>query len=184
MNRLQKQYQEQVVPQLQKEFGVDNAMAVPKIKKIVVNTGISEPQHQDKALENVSEQLAAITGQKPKVTSARQSIAGFKIRTGDPLGLMVTLRGKRMYQFLDKLISIVLPRVKDFQGVSLTAFDQSGNYSLGIREQIVFPEIDYDKIDKVRGLQISIVINGDSTQQNLHMLKLLGMPFAKEDDNN
>ena len=180
MNRLYQKYQKEIIPTLKKELEVNNDLAVPKVEKIVLNVGITEAQHQDKALENMSQQLAVITGQKPKVTRSRQSIAGFSLRAGQPIGLAVTLRGERMYQFLDKLIAIVLPRVKDFQGVSNQAFDQAGNYSLGLEEQIVFPEIEYDKIDKVRGLQINIVTTTKDPQTARQLLELLGMPFKKD----
>jgi len=179
MNRLRQKYQEEIMPSLQKELGLKNRMAVPKIDKIVLNVGITEDQHQNQSLENMGAQLAAITGQKPKTTRAKKSIAGFKLRQGDPIGLMVTLRGERMYQFLDKLISIVLPRVKDFQGVPDNAFDPQGNYSLGLKEQIVFPEIEYDKIDKVRGLQVNIVTTSKDAKTGKRLLELLGMPFVK-----
>lgn len=186
MNRLQEKYQKEVVPKLKEEFQHANAMSVAKIKKVVINTGISEQTSQEKAVANVSEQLMTITGRKPKVTAAKKSISGFKIngralRQGDPVGLMVTMRGQYMWEFLDKLIGIVLPRVKDFQGVA-KSFDQSGNYNLGIAEQIVFPEIVYDKIDKVRGLQISIVIENKDPQESVRLLELLGMPFKKENE--
>lgn len=170
-----------MVPALQKELGIKNLLAVPKITKIVVNVGITDDQGRDKALANMQEQLGAITGQHAKVAAARISIAGFKLRAGDPVGVTVTLRGSRMYAFLDKIISIVLPRVKDFQGVSTTAFDQKGNYSLGLKEQIVFPEIDYDKIDKVRGLQINICTTAGSAPVARKLLELCGMPFKKEE---
>jgi large subunit ribosomal protein L5 len=179
MNRLHQKYQENIIPELKKELGITNSMAVPKITKVVVNVGITGEQNQKLALENMAQQLAAITGQKPKTTVARKSIAGFKLREGDPIGLMVTLRGNRMYEFLDKVISIVLPRVKDFQGIKPTAFDQDGNYSLGIQEQIVFPEIEYDKIDRVRSLQINIVTSADDPRQAKRLLELVGLPFAK-----
>lgn len=184
MNRLQQKYQQEVVPVLEKEFNRTNPMSVAKISKIVVNVGISEQTSQEKAVDNVAEQLKLITGQKPKVTTAKQSIAGFKIngralRQGDPVGLMVTMRGQYMWEFLDKLIGIVLPRFKDFQGVN-KSFDQKGNYNLGIPEQIVFPEIVYDKIDKVRGLQVTVVINSSSSSESVRLLELLGMPFKKE----
>jgi len=154
---------------------------VPKVEKVVLNVGISEDQHQDKALSNMAEQLAAIAGQKAKVTVARKSISGFKLRAGDPIGVALTLRGERMYQFMDKLVSIVLPRVKDFQGIKRTAFDQHGNYNLGLEEQIVFPEIDYDKIDKVRGMQITVVTTAKNPQEAMRLLELLGFPFEKEE---
>lgn len=179
MNRLQQTYQDKVAAALKKEFGHENIHSVAKLEKIVVSTRVSEEQNKDAALKNVEEQLKVITGRKPKITVARKSEAGFKIRKGEPLGLMVTLRGEYMWEFLDKLIGIVLPRMKDFQGVPKTS-DQSGNYNLGIREQIIFPEIDYDKIDKVRGLQITVVTSTNSKEESLRLLELLGMPFEKE----
>jgi len=181
MNRLKEKYQKKAVPQLVKKLKHKNPLAVPKLQKIVVNIGVTEDQHQDKALKSVAQQLKIITGQLPKITRAKKSIASFKLRAGDPIGLMVTLRGKRMYQFLDKLITIALPRVKDFQGVSRTSFDQSGNYSLGFEEQIIFPEIDYDKIDKVRGLQVTVVTTTNNKDEALLLLELLGLPFEKEE---
>lgn len=177
--RLQEKYQKEIIPEFTKLFKIKNNLSAPKITKIVVNVGLAEPQHQDKALESMSEQLKVITGQKPKLARAKKSIAGFKLRTGDPIGLVVTLRGKKMYQFLDKLISIVLPRLKDFQGVSRSAFDQGGNYNLGLEEQIVFPEIEYDKIDQVRGLQVTIVTDTKKTKEAEKLLELFGMPFTK-----
>lgn len=185
MNRLQQKYNEQVQPKLMEEFGHTNAMAVARIDKIVVSVGISEQSGQEKAIENMSEQIKVITGQKPKATAAKKSVAGFKIngralRQGDPIGLMVTLRKQFMWEFLDKMISIVLPRVKDFQGVKKT-MDQSGNYNLGVLEQIVFPEIEYDKIDKVRGLQMTVVIKNTNPKESMRLLELLGMPFKKDE---
>lgn len=184
MNRLQQKYQKEIVPKLKEEFKRTNDLSVARIQKIVINTGISEQSNQEKVVANVAEQLMIITGQKPKTTTAKKSIATFKIngralRQGDQIGLMVTLRGQYMWEFLDKLISIVLPRVKDFQGVS-KSFDNSGNYNLGISEQIVFPEIEYDKIDKVRGLQVTVVIKNTDSQESVRLLELLGMPFKKE----
>ncbi len=184
MNRLQEKYQKEIIPVLEKEFGRTNAMSIAKIKKVVLNVGLSEQTSQEKAIDNVAEQLKLITGQKPKVTPAKKSISGFKIngralRQGDPVGVMVTLRGQYMWEFLDKLISIVLPRVKDFQGVA-KSFDNSGNYNLGISEQIVFPEIVYDKIDKVRGLQVTVVIQNNDPKESVRLLELLGMPFKKD----
>jgi large subunit ribosomal protein L5 len=183
MNRLKKSYNDRVLPELKKELKLKNDMSVPKLEKVVINVGISEEQHQDKALKNMEEQLAMIAGQKAKITTAKKSIAGFKLRAGDPIGVTLTLRGDRMYQFVDKLISIVLPRVKDFQGIKPTAFDSRGNYSLGLEEQIVFPEIDYDKIDKVRGLQINIVTTAHNPKEAKRLLELLGFPFEKEGTN-
>lgn len=180
MNRLQQKYQQDVAPALQKEFKLDNSFAIPKLEKIVINMGITDQQGRDAIIANVMEQFKVITGMKPNITRARKAIATYKTRIGDPLGVMVTLRGEYMWEFLDKLISIALPRVKDFQGVSRTAFDQNGNYNLGMEEQIVFPEINYDKIQGVRGLQITAVTTTKDRQQAFRMLELLGMPFAKE----
>jgi large subunit ribosomal protein L5 len=181
MNRLRQKYQQEIVPALQKELGIKNVNAVPKIEKIILNVGVTDAERRDMAIENVSQWIGLITGQKPKVSSARISIAGFKLRAGDPVGVTVTLRGEKMYQFIDRVISIVLPRVKDFQGVSTTAFDHAGNYSLGLKEQIVFPEIDYDKIDRVRGLQINIVTSTNNPKHARTLLEKLGMPFKKEE---
>ena len=183
MNRLKEKYQQEIVEQLKKEFNLTNTFAVPAVKKVVVSMGVStptEPRDRKKALENISEQFMIITGQKPVMTVARKAIANFGLRAGDPMGLTVTLRGERMWQFLDKLIAVVLPRVKDFRGVSKTAFDGRGNYSLGLEEQIVFPEINYDKIERVRGLQVNIVTSANDDQQSFKLLELLGMPFAKD----
>ncbi len=183
MNRLQTKYQTDVIPALQKELGRTNILSLPKPTKIVVNVGISKREGGDtsKTLESMTTQLATITGQKPKQTAAKKSIAGFKIRSGDAVGLAVTLRGTQMWEFMDKLISIVLPRMKDFQGVSRNAFDMSGNYSLGFAEQIVFPQIEYDKIDRVHGLQVTIVSSNHNKIESRKMLELLGMPFEKEE---
>lgn len=183
MNRLRETYQQTAVPTLQKELGLTSAFGVPSIEKIVINMGLTNPQDpraRQTVAENVVEQFKVITGQKPQITRARKAIAGFKLRQGDPLGVMVTLRGERMWQFLDKVISITLPRVKDFQGVSRTAFDAKGNYNLGLEEQIVFPEINYDMIESIRGLQITVVTNHSNPEHSRRMLELLGMPFVKE----
>ncbi len=183
MNRLRQQFIETVVPTLQKEFKHQTIFAVPRITKIVINMGVTDPadpRARGEVMNNIVEQFRVITGQQPQITRARQAIAGFKLRKGDPLGVMVTLRGDRMWQFLDKLISITLPRVKDFQGVSRVAFDQKGNYNLGLEEQIVFPEIEYDKIERVRGLQITVVNSGTTKDEARRLLELLGMPFVKE----
>lgn len=184
MNRLRQKYQEEVLPELKKKFNLDNDLAAPRLTKLVVNVGVTDQQHRDQAIDNVSRQITAMTGQKPAVRVARQSIAGFKLRQGDPVGVAVTLRGERMYQFLDKVISVVLPRVKDFQGIPTTSFDGNGNYNFGLKEQIIFPEIDYDKIDYIRGLQITLVTSTDSDEQALELLRLLGIPFVKEEQNN
>lgn len=185
MNRLQQKYQEQIIPALKKELGVDNLFALPAIKKVVINMGVSDfpqnPRQRLAVIENVVEQFTIIAGQKPQITRARQSIAGFKLREGDPLGVMVTLRGERMWQFLDKLIGIALPRVKDFRGVP-TKLDGNGNYSLGIQEQIIFPEIDYDKIESIRGLQVNIITSAVDDKAGFALLKELGMPFEKPEE--
>lgn len=178
---LQEHYATIVVPQLIKEFSLANNMAVPRITKIVVNIGLKEAAHDKGVLEKVAAQLATIAGQKPKVTEAKLSIAGFKLREGDPVGLTTTLRGKRMYDFITKLVAIALPRVRDFQGVPDKSFDKSGNYTLGISEQTVFPEIDYSKVDKIRGLEITFVIANGEPIISKRLLALLGMPFEKKD---
>lgn len=181
MNRKLQHYNDQVVSTLQTEFGKKNRMAVAKLDKITINVGIGREQvNREKVVEAVTEQLGRITGQRPHVCPARISIATFKIRAGDPVGVAVTLRGQRMWDFYDKLVSIVLPQVKDFRGVPRTAFDQAGNYSLGLKEQIVFPEIAYDDIDRVRGMQIVMTIeNSAGAAESTRMLELLGMPFTK-----
>ena len=182
MNRLHKHYLETSVPELKKELGRKNVLALPRLVKIIVSVGVgTKEDNHDKAMINVSEQLAIITGQKPKKTIAKKAIAGFKTRQGDAIGLMVTLHGERMWEFLDKLTSIVLPRVKDFQGVPNSGFDGHGNYNLGITEQIVFPEVEYDKIDRVRGLQVTIVTSTQDNAKAKKLLVLLGTPFAKEE---
>lgn len=179
-SRLQAKYQKQIIPALKKKLKFDHDLAVPKIEKIIVSAGITDEQHRDQAIKNFAQQMALFTGQSPVITRAKKSIAGFKLRQGDPVGLMVTLRRRRMYQFLDKLISLVLPKVKDFQGVPRSSFDQAGNYNLGLSEQIIFPEVDYDKIDQVRGLQITIVTSATNKKHALKLLELFGMPFEKE----
>ncbi|MBA4366916.1 MAG: 50S ribosomal protein L5 [Desulfobacterium sp.] len=177
MPSLKEQYLNGVVPSLMETFQYKNIMQVPKVKKIVLNMGLGEAIHNIKILDSASEELAAISGQKPVVRRAKKSIAAFKLREGMPVGCMVTLRGKRMYDFLDKLINITLPRVRDFRGISGKAMDGNGNYTLGIVEQIIFPEIDYDKIDKIKGLNISIVTSAKTDKEGKELLKLLGMPF-------
>lgn len=177
---LEEKYQ-QIIPSLQKKLGVKSPLAVPKIIKVVINVGIKEAKDDKKVIENVSEQLAAITGQKPKLCRAKKSIAGFKLGKGQPIGLCVTLRKGRAFDFLEKLFKIVLPRVRDFGGVSPKGFDGQGNYSLGITEQTVFPEIDFAKIEKVRGLQVTIVTNSRNDQEAKMLLEELGMPFVKEE---
>ncbi|HAD07085.1 MAG: 50S ribosomal protein L5 [Bellilinea sp.] len=180
MNILKEKYQKEVVPALMKELGLHNVMQVPRITKVVVNIGLGEALDNPKALEAASGDLAKITGQKPVITKARKSIAAFKLREGRAIGTMVTLRGERMWSFLDRLMNIVLPRVRDFRGVSAEAFDGRGNYTLGLREQIIFPEIEYDKVDKVRGMEITIVTTAPTDDQAVKLLQLLGMPFRKD----
>ncbi|MGO0122794.1 50S ribosomal protein L5 [Desulfothermobacter acidiphilus] len=175
--RLKKKYQEEVVPALKDKFGYKNVMQVPRLIKITINMGLGEAVQNPKVIDAAVEDLKAITGQMPQVTRAKRSIAGFKLRAGMPIGLKVTLRGQRMYDFLDKLVNIVLPRVRDFRGVSPRSFDGRGNYTLGLREQIIFPEIDYDKVDKVRGMDITIVTSAKTDEEARELLRLLGMPF-------
>jgi large subunit ribosomal protein L5 len=177
MTRLKQMYVKEVVPQLIKTFGYKNAMRVPRLEKITLNMGLGEAVQNIKILDSAVEELSLISGQKAVITKARRSIAAFKLREGMPIGIMVTLRRDRMYEFLDKLVNVALPRVRDFRGVSGKAFDGRGNYSLGIREQIIFPEINYDKIDKVKGLNISIVTTAKNDEEGKELLKLLGMPF-------
>jgi large subunit ribosomal protein L5 len=176
---LKDRYQTEIVPHLMEKFSIANPMAIPKINKIVVNIGLKEAAHDKGVLEKAAEQLATITGQKAKVTRAKLSIAGFKLREGEPVGLTVTLRGRSMYDFMTKLFEITLPRVRDFQGVPNRSFDKQGNYTLGLAEQIVFPEIDYAKIDKIRGLEICFVITGSQPEISRELLSQLGMPFEK-----
>ncbi|RME04080.1 MAG: 50S ribosomal protein L5 [Deltaproteobacteria bacterium] len=170
-------YKEEVVPKLMEEFGYGNVMEVPQLAKIVINMGLGEAVSDIKVLDSAQAELARITGQKPVVTKARKSIAAFKLRAGMPIGCMVTLRKSRMYEFFDRLVNIALPRVRDFRGVSGKAFDGRGNYALGIREQIIFPEIDYDKIDKIKGMNIVIVTTANTDEEGKALLKHLGMPF-------
>ena len=178
-SRLKEKYQQEVVPSLQKEFNYSNPMQVPTFHKVVVNIGMGEAIQNAKAMDAAVSDLAAITGQRPVITRAKRSVATFKLREGMQIGCMVTLRGDRMYYFLDKLMNVALPRLRDFQGVSPEAFDGRGNYTLGLREQLVFPEIDYDKIDKVRGMEVSIVTTARTDEEGRRLLKLMGMPFKK-----
>lgn len=180
MARLKERYRQEVVSRLKELGGYQNVMQVPRLVKLTVNIGLGEAIQNAKAMESAERDLVAITGQHPVITRAKKSIAAFKLRAGMPIGLMVTLRGERMYEFFDKLVNAVLPRMHDFQGVSPTAFDGRGNYTLGIKEQIFFPEIEYDKVDKVRGLEISIVTTAEKDEDGRHLLELLGMPFAKD----
>ncbi len=177
--RMKEKYLKEVVPGLQKEFNYKNPMQIPTFHKVVVNIGMGEAIQNAKAMDAAVSDLASITGQRPVITRARRSVAAFKLREGMQIGCMVTLRGKRMYYFLDKLMNVALPRIRDFQGISSEAFDGRGNYTLGLREQLVFPEIDYDKVDKVRGMEISIVTTARTDEEGRQLLKLMGMPFKK-----
>ena len=177
MARLKERYQKEVAPAIAKEFGIENPMAVPRLDKIVLNMGMGEAVANAKVLDTAVEELKAIAGQKPVITRAKKSIASFKLRQGMPIGVMVTLRGEQMYEFFDRLVSIALPRVRDFRGVSPKAFDGRGNYTIGIREQLIFPEIDFNKVDKLRGMNISIVTTARDDDQARSLLKALGMPF-------
>jgi large subunit ribosomal protein L5 len=177
MTRLKERYQKDVVPALRKEFGYKNVMAVPRITKVVVNMGLGEATQNAKIVDAGADDLARVTGQKPATTRAKKSIAAFKVRQGMPIGTMVTLRGERMYEFLDRLISTALPRVRDFKGVSPRGFDGRGNYTLGLKDQLLFPEIDYLKVDKARGMNISVVTTAKTDEEARTLLKLLGMPF-------
>lgn len=173
-------YREEVVPALMKEFNYSSVMQVPRVTKVVVNVGLGEALDNAKAIEFATNDVMSITGQKPVLTKARKSIAGFKLREGRVIGLKVTLRGERMWSFLSRLIHVALPRTRDFQGVSPEAFDGRGNYTLGLREQLIFPEIDYDKIDKLRGMEVTIVTTARTDEEGRHLLALLGMPFKRE----
>jgi len=177
--RLKTRYEAEVRPALVKEFGYKNAMQAPRIEKIVVNMGLGEAINNGKIIDASVEQLASITGQKPVVTKSRKSIANFKLRQGQSIGAMVTLRGERAYEFLDRLVSIALPRVRDFKGVSPKAFDGKGNYTLGIREQIIFPEINYDKVEKIKGMNITVVTTARNDEEGRALLRFLGMPFRQ-----
>ncbi|WP_449538486.1 50S ribosomal protein L5 [Ferdinandcohnia sp. Marseille-Q9671] len=179
MNRLKEKFQSEITPALMSKFNYKSVMQVPKVEKIVINMGIGDAVQNSKVLDNAVEELAAITGQKPVVTRAKKSIAGFRLREGMPIGAKVTLRGERMYQFLDKLVSISLPRVRDFRGISKKSFDGRGNYTLGVKEQLIFPEIDYDKVSKVRGMDIVIVTTANTDEEARELLTGFGMPFQK-----
>ncbi len=177
MAKLLEQYKQEITPKLMERFAYKNIMQVPKIEKIIINVGVGEAIQNPKAMDGAVNDLMAISGQKPVITKAKKSIAGFKLREGMPIGCKVTLRGDRMYDFLYRLINIVLPRVRDFRGVSPQAFDGRGNYSLGIKEQTIFPEIEYDKIDKIRGLEVVIVTTAKTDEEARELLKSMGMPF-------
>jgi large subunit ribosomal protein L5 len=175
--RLKERYQKEIVPALMKEFQLTNKMAVPRVQKVVVNMGVGEGTQNPKLLDGAANELGAITGQKPVITKAKKSIAAFKLRAGMPIGAAVTLRGERMYEFLDRLVNIALPRVRDFRGVSTRSFDGRGNYTLGLRDQIIFPEIDYAKVDKIKGMNVTIVTTAPNDEQARSLLRHLGMPF-------
>ncbi len=177
--RLKDKYQKEAVPALMQKFGYKNVMEVPKLHKIVINTGLGDCKDNPKALEVAVAELATIAGQKPLITKARKSVANFKVREGMPIGAKVTLRGQRMEEFMDKLVNIALPRVRDFHGVSDKAFDGRGNYALGIREQLLFPEIEYDKVDKIRGMEMIFVTSAKTDEECKELLRLLGMPYAQ-----
>ena len=180
MSRLRERYEKEVAPALKKEFGYKNVMAVPKIQKVVVNMGLGEATQNAKIVDTGADELSRITGQKPVITRAKKSIAQFKVRKGMPIGTMVTLRGERMWEFLDRLIAVALPRVRDFRGVSPRGFDGRGNYTLGLKDQLLFPEIDYMKVDKARGMNISVVTSAKTDEESRKLLQLLGMPFRNQ----
>ena len=179
MSRLKEKYQKEVVPALKKEFGYANAMAIPKIRKVVINMGLGEATSNAKIVDTASDELSKITGQKATVRRAKKSIAAFKVRKGQPVGTMVTLRGQIMYEFLDRLMTIALPRVRDFKGVSPKGFDGRGNYTLGLRDQLIFPEIDYSKVDKIKGMNVTIVTTAQDGNGARTLLKSFGMPFRQ-----
>jgi large subunit ribosomal protein L5 len=179
MARLKERYQKEIASAVAKEFGIKNPMAIPRLDKIIINMGMGEAIANAKVLDTAAEELKAIVGQKPVITKAKKSIASFKLRQGMPIGVVVTLRGERMYEFFDRLVSVALPRVRDFRGVSPKAFDGRGNYTIGIKEQLIFPEIDFNKVDKQRGMNISIVTTARDDEQARALLKGLGMPFRQ-----
>ena len=178
--RLKERYTKEIAPAIAKEFGIENPMAIPRVEKVVINMGLGEAIANAKIVDTAADELRAITGQKPVTTRAKKSIAAFKLRQGMPIGTMVTLRGERMYEFLDRLIAVALPRVRDFRGVSPKAFDGRGNYTLGVRDQLIFPEIDFNRVDKTRGMNISIVTTARDDEQARALLRALGMPFRQQ----
>ncbi|HEY8838007.1 MAG TPA: 50S ribosomal protein L5 [Dehalococcoidia bacterium] len=177
--RLRNRFKTDILPELMKEFGYKNTMQTPELTKIVVNIGMGEALQNARALDAATADVAAITGQKPVVTKARKSIANFKVRAGNPIGVMVTLRGERMYEFLDRFVNVALPRIRDFNGAPRNNFDGRGNYSIGLREQLIFPEIEYDRIDRIRGMEITMVTSARTDEEGRRLLQLLGMPFSK-----
>jgi large subunit ribosomal protein L5 len=178
--RLKERYQAEVMQELQRQFGYANVMQVPRVQKITVNIGLGEAKENARAVETATADIATITGQKPVVTKAKKAIANFKIRENMAVGVAVTLRGDRMYEFLDRLLNVALPRIRDFHGVPVKAFDGRGNYSLGLREQLIFPEIEYDKVDRIRGMQVNIQTSARTDEEGRRLLEMMGMPFAKE----
>jgi large subunit ribosomal protein L5 len=178
--RLKERYRAEIVPELMREFSYRNVMQVPRVEKVTVNIGLGEARENARAVESATADIATVTGQRPVVTKAKRAIANFKIRENMPIGVAVTLRGDRMYEFLDRLLNAALPRIRDFHGVSTKAFDGRGNFSLGVREQLIFPEIDYDKVDRIRGMQINIVTTAKNDEEGRRLLEMMGMPFAKE----
>jgi len=179
VSRLKERYQKEIMPTLMAEYGYKNVMQVPRLEKIVVNIGLGEAIQNPRALEAAESDLAAITGQHPVITRAKRSIAGFKVRAGMPIGMMVTLRGDRMYNFFDRLVNAALPRIRDFQGTPRNSFDGRGNYTLGMKEQVVFPEIEYDKVDKIRGFEVSFITTASTDEEGRRFLELMGMPFQR-----
>jgi large subunit ribosomal protein L5 len=177
MARLKDRYREEVAPALKERFGIENPMRIPKLEKIIVNMGVGEAAQDSRRLDGAMEDLARITGQKPQLRRARKSVAGFKIREGMPVGVRATLRGERMWEFLDRLVSIALPRVRDFRGINPNAFDGRGNFALGLREQTIFPEVSYDSIDSMRGLDVAVVTTAETDEEARELLRMLGMPF-------
>ena len=180
MSRLREKYRNEIIPDLMKRHGYQNIMRVPRLSKMVLNIGLGEAIQNAKALEAAERDLTAISGQHPVTTRSKKSIAAFKLRAGMPIGLKVTLRGERMYDFFDKLVNAILPRIREFQGVPRSSFDGHGNYTLGIKEQVIFPEVDYDKIDKSRGFEVSIITTAGKDEEGMHLLESLGMPFAQD----
>ncbi len=178
--RLKERYGTEIVPELMREFRYRNVMQVPRVEKVTLNIGLGEARENARAVESSTADLATISGQKPVVTKAKTAIANFKIREGMPIGVAVTLRGDRMYEFLDRMLNAALPRIRDFHGVPMKAFDGRGNFSLGVREQLIFPEIDYDKVDRIRGMQVNIVTTAKTDEEGRRLLELMGMPFMKE----
>ena len=178
--RLKERYKSEIAPEMMKQFNYGNIMQVPRVQKVTLNIGLGEARDNARAVESATADIATISGQKPIVTRAKKAIANFKIRENMPIGVAVTLRGDRMYEFLDRLLNAALPRIRDFHGVPQKAFDGRGNFSLGVREQLIFPEIDYDKVDKIRGMQINIITTAKNDEEGRRLLELMGMPFAKE----